>query len=219
MLPDDALAALRRYPLLDALRERRSRRLGLGMAMPGGPLAHRSRHPGVPLTEDEEALLAFAACGITGPALADLAYAPGQGGTIMAGLLGRTIGSGDAVQSVAVFVTNADATYLLRRPRDFAPGEITELIALAAAGDYVALYRRSRVPVRPGRTNAPLEAPFNLDVNRWSLSRRPSAGFRRTTARWPACSPRNRLESRRSGRPRGGRCGSGSRASFHPAPG
>jgi hypothetical protein len=51
MLPDDALAALRRYPLLDALRERRSRRFGLGMAMPEGPLAYRSRHPGLRLTE------------------------------------------------------------------------------------------------------------------------------------------------------------------------
>jgi hypothetical protein len=139
------------------------------MAKPAGPLAYRSRHPGLPLTESEEALLAFAACGITGSALADLAYASGQGGTIMAGLVGRTIGSGDAIQSVAVVVTNAEATYLLRRPRDFAPAEIAELVALAAAGEYAELYRRSRIPLRPGRTTAPLEPPFNLDVNRWSL--------------------------------------------------
>jgi hypothetical protein len=169
MVPDDALAALRRYPLLDALRERRSRRFGLGMALPAGPFAHRSRHPGVRLAEGEEALLAFAACGITGYALADLAYGPGQGGTIMAGLLGRTIGSGDAIQSVAVVVTNADATYLLKRPRDFAPAEIAELARLAEAGEYVDLYRRSRVPIRAGRAAAPLDPPFNLDVNRWSL--------------------------------------------------
>jgi hypothetical protein len=169
VLPDDALAALSRYPLLDALRERRSRRFGLGMAMGAGPLAYRSHHAGLSLSEGEEALLAFAACGITGYALADLAYAPGQGGTIMAGLLGRTIGSGDAIQSVAVFVSNAEATYLLKRPRDFAPGEIAELVGLAEAGAYVALYRRSRVAIRPGRTVAPLDPPFNLDVNRWSL--------------------------------------------------
>jgi hypothetical protein len=169
MLPDDALAALRGYPLLDALRERRSRRFGLGMAMGAGPLAYRSRHPGLPLTEGEEAILAFAACGITGPALADLAYAAGHGGTIMAGLLGRTIGSGDAIQSVAVFVTNAEATYLLKRPRDLAPAEAADLVALTQAGAYVELYRRSRVPIRAGRTAAPLDPPFNLDVNRWSL--------------------------------------------------
>ncbi len=169
MIPDDALAALRRYPLLEALRERRSRRFGLGMALPAGPFAHRSRHQGLRLTEGEEALLAFAACGITGYALADLAYAPGQGGTIMAGLLGRTVASGDAIQSVAVVVTNAESTYLLKRPRDYAPAEIAELVRLAAAGEYVELHRRSRIPIRAGRTTAPLDAPFNLDVNRWSL--------------------------------------------------
>jgi hypothetical protein len=36
MLPDDPLARLRRYPL-DALRERRSRRFGLGMSLLAGP--------------------------------------------------------------------------------------------------------------------------------------------------------------------------------------
>jgi hypothetical protein len=169
VLPADALAALARYPLLDALRDRRSRRFGLGMAMDAGPLAYRSRHAGLRLAEGEEALLAFAACGITGYALADLEYAPGRGGTIMAGLLGRTVGSGDAIQSVAVVVSNAEATCLLRRPRDFAPAEIPELVALARAGDYVEIYRRSRVPLRAGRTAAPLDPPFNLDVNRWSL--------------------------------------------------
>jgi hypothetical protein len=66
----------------------------------------------------------------------------------MAGLLGRTIGSGDAIQSVAVFVTNAEANDLLKRPRDFAPAEIAGLVALGEAGEYVELYRRSRVPIR-----------------------------------------------------------------------
>src|SRR5205823_5006873 len=73
------------YPLLTALHERRSRRFGLGMKMPAGPLAFESRHAPVPLTEAEEAALAFAAYGITGHALADLCYAPGGGGAIMAG--------------------------------------------------------------------------------------------------------------------------------------
>src|SRR5438105_2167183 len=93
-------------PLLNVLRGRRSRRFGLGMTMPEGPLAHKSDHAAVPLTEHEEALIAFAACGVTGYALADLCYGPGQGGTILARLLGRTIPSGDAVQSVSLVVTN-----------------------------------------------------------------------------------------------------------------
>jgi len=83
------LENLGRYPLLAALRDRRSRRFGLGMKMPAGPLAYQSRFQPVPLTEDEEAALVFAACGITGHALADLCYAPGGGGSIMGGLVAR----------------------------------------------------------------------------------------------------------------------------------
>src|SRR2546427_6806025 len=40
-----------RYPLLTALRERRSRRFGLGMRIPSGPLAYQSRHNPKPLSE------------------------------------------------------------------------------------------------------------------------------------------------------------------------
>src|SRR5205814_5299922 len=106
------------YPLLTALRERRSRRFGRGMEIPAGPLAFKSRRSPQPLTEDEEAALAFAACGITGHALADLCYAPGGGGSIMAGLVARTIASGDGLQTVALVITNDEGTWLIRRPRE-----------------------------------------------------------------------------------------------------
>src|SRR5712671_6446511 len=121
---------LARYPLLEALRTRRSRRFGLGMKISKGPLEYQSGFEPVPLTEAEEGALAFAACGVTGYALADLCYERGQGGNIMAGLVGRTVASGDGIQTVALVVTNDQATYLLKRPQDFSPNEIPELIAL-----------------------------------------------------------------------------------------
>jgi len=168
MPADDPYAALARYPLLDALRDRRSRRFGRGMAI-GGPLAHSSQAAPLRLTEDEQALLAFAACGITGPALGDLEYQPGGGGTIMAGMAGRTVASGDAIQTVSVFVLDADAAWLLKRPRDFAPEELPDLVELARRGGFTELYRRSRVKVRDGAPRAPLDPLYNLSVNRWSL--------------------------------------------------
>ena len=100
------------------------------MSIPAGPLAYKSRHRPAPLAEEEEAALAFAACGITGYALGDLCYAQGQGGNIMAGHVGRTIASGDALHTVALAVTNDQATYLLKRPRDFAPETLPEIIEL-----------------------------------------------------------------------------------------
>ncbi|MBI2876048.1 MAG: hypothetical protein HYY20_04130 [Candidatus Tectomicrobia bacterium] len=155
--------------MLDALRGRRSRRFGIGMKMEDGPLAYQSRHAPVPLSEDEEALLAFAACGITGYALADLSLGQGQGGNILGGLVGRTVSSGDAIQSVALILTNDEATYLLKRPQDFAPSEIPELLQLAEKGAFTELYRRSRVKIQAGRAVPPLEPMFNIAVNQWSL--------------------------------------------------
>lgn len=157
------------HPLLKALRERRSRRFGLGMKMDSGAFAYESRHPGIPLSEGEEALLAFAVCGITGYALGDLVFSPGKGGTILAGLLGRTIPSGDAINTVSVFVTNEEATYLLKRPQDFEREEIPEMVKLAQAGEYSELYCRSRVKIKSGRAVPPKEPLFNLRVNEWSL--------------------------------------------------
>jgi hypothetical protein len=79
------------------------------------------------------------------------------------------VASGDAIQTVAVFVLNEEATYLLRRPRDFAPAELVELVELARRGEFTELYRRSRVRVRDGRRLPPLQPLYNIAVNRWSL--------------------------------------------------
>lgn len=155
--------------LLEILRGRRSRRFGLGMKMETGPMAYESRHEGLPLTEQEEALLAFAACGITGHALGDLVYDRSQGGTILAGLVGRTVPSGDAVQTCSLIVTNPEATYHISRPRDFPGGTISELIELSKQEKYRELYRRSRVKILDGRSHPPLDPFFNINCNRWSL--------------------------------------------------
>jgi hypothetical protein len=169
MKPERADEWLARYPLLDALRQRRSRRFGLGMKIDSGPFAYESRHAPLPLTEDEEAALAFAACGVTGYALADLAYGRGQGGSMLAGLLGRTAASPDAINAVSMVVTNDETTYLLKRPQDFAPEEIPGLVDLAERGELVELYRRSRVRIGEGRAAPPVEPGYNFNINRWAL--------------------------------------------------
>lgn len=154
--------------LLEVLRLRRSRRFARGMTMQG-PLAHRSAAPAKSLSETELATLAFAACGITGHALAELNYAPGGGGTMMGSFLGRTVSSADAVHAVSVFVTNDEGTYYLKRPQDFSSDEYAEAVRLSANRDLVGLFRKSRVLLKAGRTAPPVAPPYNLDVNRWDL--------------------------------------------------
>ncbi len=164
--PVDRLAD---YPLLDALRGRRSRRFGLGMSIQSGPFAYTSQHPPLPLDDAEEAALAFAACGVTGYALADLAYGQGDGGNMLAGLLGRTVASPDAMNCISVVVTNDEATYLLKRPQDFAPTEYPDLVALAERGDLTDLYHRSRVKLQDSRAAPPVIPGYNFNINKWSL--------------------------------------------------
>ena len=155
--------------LFEVLLRRRSRRVGLGMHIPAGPFQYTSPHKPVPLTEDEEAALAFAACGVTGYALADLSYGAGQGGSMLVGRLGRTIASPDAVNAVSVLVTNDRGTWLTKRPQDFPPAEFAELVRLAKDGALTELYRRVRIQISDRRTAPPLDPGHNFSINRWSL--------------------------------------------------
>src|SRR5690349_21051610 len=82
--------------LVDLLRQRKTRRFGCGMELPGGPLRYRSQRPPIPLSAEEIHYLLFAGVGKTGPHLADMQYAPqaghedGQGMAIM-NFQGRTV--------------------------------------------------------------------------------------------------------------------------------
>jgi hypothetical protein len=127
---------LTRYPLLEALIERRSRRFGDGMSLNGGPLAYDSARVPRPLSFEEEAALAFAACGITGSVLADLPYESGEaheagGGNIMINFVGRTVASGDAVHAVTLCVINEEGAWMLKRPQDHPRTEVADLARAA----------------------------------------------------------------------------------------
>ena len=164
----DHLSELRRYPLLDALRLRRSRRFGIGATISGGGLQFESSAPPAPLSQEEEALLVSAAAGINGFCLADLPM--NEGGNVMAALTGRTIASADAVHSTTLFVINDEATWMVRRPQDFDISDIDDLTRMAEEDDVSALWQRMRIKVRDGRTSIPREVPELFPFNRWSTN-------------------------------------------------
>lgn len=121
---------------------------------------------------EQEAALAFAACGITGYALAELPYAAGSsaesgGGNIMAQFVGRTVASGDALHTVTVFVSNDSGTWMLKRPQDFVRSEIPDLVAAGRRGDLVPLYERCRIRILDGRAEVPRKVPFVPVFNYW----------------------------------------------------
>src|SRR5579859_3826379 len=133
---EDIWHRLRSYSLLDAIASRRSRRFARGMNLNGGPLAYNGREAKDPLSHEEEAALAFAACGVTGYAMAELPYHSGNtadagGGNIMKQFVGRTVPSADALHTVVVFLINDNGTWMLRRPQDFPSSEIAHLVNAA----------------------------------------------------------------------------------------
>ncbi|MCA9246445.1 MAG: hypothetical protein KDA42_04995 [Planctomycetales bacterium] len=172
---NEPLASVDQYPLLDALRHRRSRRFPSGAKLNGGPLAFQSQRPPQPLSIEEEALLAFAACGITGHALAELPYEEGDlpgggGGNIMIHFIGRTVPSADALHFATVFVINDEGTWLLKRPQDYPRGELADVIDKSRRGEWVALYEQNRIKISDQRIDIPRQVPYVPPFNHWSAN-------------------------------------------------
>jgi hypothetical protein len=166
---------LARYPLLEALIERRSRRFGSGMSLNGGPLAYDSPHGPQPLSLEEEAALAFAGCGVTGFALAELPYESGDlpeagSGNIMTHFVGRTVASGDAMHNISLFVINDEGVWMLKRPQDYTRDEIAGISQTAREHRLMELYEKSRVRIAEGRHDVPRELPFVVPFNKWSAN-------------------------------------------------
>lgn len=171
----NAYDQLSRYPLLDAIIERRSRRFAKSLRLNGGPLAYESAQSPQPLSREEEAALAFAACGVTGHVLAELPYETGNeteagSGNIMTHFVGRTVASGDAMHAVIVFVINDDGVSMLKRPQDYPRAEIATMTADARARKLVQLYERNSVPIADKRLDVPREPPYVPPFNKWSAN-------------------------------------------------
>lgn len=180
--PRDAAGALARVGLIETITRRRSRRFPLGGRLEGAPFSYASRHEPVPLTEEEEAVLVFAAAGVTGFSFAELPFGPGPepetgGGTIMVTPFGRTVASADGIGSVALALLNDDGAFLIRRPQNFPRGSIAELAELGRSGEFVELYRRSRVRLADGRPDIERRPPYVPPFNRWSTNRPGSTYF------------------------------------------
>ncbi len=173
---------LERARLIDTIRNRRSRRFGAGFRLNGGPLKFDSALPAQPLTLEEEAVLAFAANGITGYPNAELPFQTGDvpeagGGNIMTHFVGRTVASGDGIHAATVFVTNDQGAWMLRRPQDYPRDEAPALVAMAQRGEYVQLYERMRVRISDKRVTVPEALPFVPPFNKWSANQPGSTYF------------------------------------------
>src|SRR4051794_31451339 len=109
----EALQELAAFPLLEALYGRRSRRFALGAEIPDGPLASRSRHEPLPLTELERMLVLSAMGGTTGWHYAitrHARYAP-HVSNYAGAAAGRTFPSAAGLHTAELFFTDDSGVY------------------------------------------------------------------------------------------------------------
>jgi hypothetical protein len=167
------------YPFFQAVWDRKSRRVGLGMEIDSGVFTYRSPYEPVPLSELEEALLLVAATGLTGLNLGDID--PSKGADALVQWTSRTWPSSCSNHGTELFFTNDRGTYFLDMWRLLPePGEIATLSGkpLEAQVEWILeLSRRARVELTPGRAELPTGLPGLFVFNHWNANQPGSTLF------------------------------------------
>ncbi len=165
---NDALA----YPFFQSVFDRKSRRMGLGMSMPG-TLAYDSPYEAVPLTELEEALLLVAGTGLNGLNLGDID--PSMGADALVQWTARTWPSSCSNHGTELFFTNDSGTYFLDMwnlmPED---GELSTLQGKSIDHQVewiVNLADRAKVRLSDTRAEMPTGLPGLFVFNHWNANK------------------------------------------------
>jgi hypothetical protein len=168
-LPDGMAAALD-VGLVEAVFSRRSRRVGLGMRLPEGPLAWASRREPVPLSDLEEAFLVWVGTGSTGLALGDL---PPDGLSWLHGWAGRAWPCSCNSHSTELFFTNDRGLHLVRLRDAPLETETAPLLGRTREELLEAMldrFRRSTVRLEDGRADLPRGEPGLFGFNAWNVN-------------------------------------------------
>jgi hypothetical protein len=154
---------------MQALFGRRARRFGHGMTLPSGPLAFRSEKPPLPLTQDEQMLLAAAATGVSGWTFG-VPFTPRRPeahAEFTLRLTGRTAPTAAGLGTPALFFTDDDGCYCTST-RDAQPAQMQELRGGSTELEQLlALCRARTLRVREGRLDIPSVPPHILPPNLW----------------------------------------------------
>lgn len=165
---DAAFRELLEFPLLEAIFGRRSRRFGLGMEVPSGPLAFKSSYAPTPLSELEQAVLIAAATGVSGWHFG-IPHAPSRPNELShysVRLNGRTVPTGAGIGTPVLFLTDDYGTYLVNL-RDIRPSRVREY---EEAGDFegiLAVCRDNRTKLSEKRMDIRRDPRDIMEHNLW----------------------------------------------------
>ncbi len=154
----------------DTILKRRSRRFGLGMRVPEGDHLgpYKSEYDPIPLSEEEEALLVWAATGLTGMALAEISEAGS-----MVQWTGRSYPSPCNVHATELFYTNDDGLYLAKI-RDTVADDVSLFEGLTEEESFervIDLFNENKIKLEDGRGDLPDRMPALFDFNEWNANK------------------------------------------------
>jgi hypothetical protein len=167
------LEDLARFPLLTALFGRRSRRFGVGMSVPDGPLAYASSQPPLPLTDLERTLLVLCGAGVSGWHLGMEHTAtsdPHHGCNYPVRLTGRVAASAAGIETSELIVTD-DAGTFITRFRDLDPMRLQELQAASDLGELLRRADTHCTRLSDDRVQLPATTPHMDAHNFWNANR------------------------------------------------
>jgi len=165
----DPISQLLRYPLLSALFGRRARRFGLGMEIPAGPLAFKSRHDPMPLSELERSILVAAGTGVSGWSFG-VPFGPDrpeEHAHYSVRLTGRTAPTAGGFGTPAMLFTDGEGTWITNT-RDVAPERMREYAEIKDDAErIVAVTRAHTRKLSDQRLDLPAAPPHMLEPNIW----------------------------------------------------
>ncbi len=168
----EALEHLLDFPLVDAIFGRRSRRFLLGAEVPDGPLAYRSSHQPLPLSDLERLLILSAVAGKTGwhsGITRHQRYAP-KLSNYPAAAAGRTFPSAAGFHTSEVFFTDDSGVYVFRT-RDLPPLTERQPDGLQEVVALVRAHERCITRLSDQRLVIPPFEPYMEGHNSWVANR------------------------------------------------
>lgn len=169
--PDALLRQVWEYPLGQAITGRRSRRFALGMELPGGPLAFKSRHPPVPLNVVEQALLLCAATGVTGWnfGIPYSAATPNAYASYTSRFTGRAFPSGAGIGTPELFYTDDHGTYMVKT-RDLSPAVAQPCGGIEDLRRLIQQVQDATIRLSDQRLEIPRQPPHINEHNLWNAN-------------------------------------------------
>jgi hypothetical protein len=164
---NNTLNDLLKFPLMEAIAGRRSRRFCMGAEIPDGVLAFKSKHKPLPLSEIEQLIVLTSLGGVTGWNFAIMRherYAP-KLSNYSTSPVGRTFPSAAGFITSELFFTDDNGTYFFPT-RDFHP-EIEIFDGKVNLEEFLSVHKKRIRKLSDKRLYIPRSEPYMEGHNTW----------------------------------------------------